>query len=75
MRFGCVVKVESIGQNLTMSHWMSLARGCDLGIPYEWYLWQVECLCRMKPQDGGAIEALVFVIPFEKISYSVPPND
>ena len=32
----------------------------------------MECLCGMKPQDGGAIEALVFVIPFEKISYLVP---
>ena len=35
---GCVVRVESIGQDLTMSRWMSLARGCDMGIPYEWYL-------------------------------------
>ena len=41
MCFGCVVRVESIGQDLTMSYWMSLARGCDLGIPYEWYLWRV----------------------------------
>ena len=41
MRFGCVVRVESIEQDLTMSHWMSLAGGCHLGIPYERYLWQV----------------------------------
>ena len=41
VRLGCVVRVESIGQDLMMSHWTSLARGCDLGIPYEWYLWRV----------------------------------
>ena len=41
MHFGCVVRVESIGQDLRTSHWMSLARGCNLGIPYEWYLWRV----------------------------------
>ena len=41
MRFGCVVRVESIGQDLMMSHWTGLARGCYLGIPYESYLWQV----------------------------------
>ena len=41
MRFGYVVRVESIGQDLVMSRWTSLAWGCDLGIPYEWYLWQV----------------------------------
>ena len=42
MRIGCVVRVESFGQDLTMSHWTSLSRGgCDLGIPYEWYLWRV----------------------------------
>ena len=41
MCFGCVVMVESIEQDLMMSHWTSLARGCDLGIPYEWYLWRV----------------------------------
>ena len=41
MRFECVVRVESIEQDLTTSHWTSLARGCDLGIPYEWYLWRV----------------------------------
>jgi hypothetical protein len=42
----------------------SLAGGCYLGIPHERYLWQVhvigrdpgvECLCGMKPRDGGAI--------------------
>ena len=38
---GCVVRVESIGQDLTMSHWTSLARGYDLGIPYERYLWRM----------------------------------
>ena len=38
MCFGCVVRVESTEQDLTASHWTSLARGCDLGIPYEWYL-------------------------------------
>jgi hypothetical protein len=41
VRFGCVVRVESTRQDSMMSHWMSLARGCDLGIPYERYLWQV----------------------------------
>ena len=41
MHFGCMVRVELIRQDLTMGRWMSLARGCDLGIPYEWYLWQV----------------------------------
>ena len=51
---------------LTTSRGMSLVGGCDLGIPYERYLWwvhvrcgdpRVECLCGMKPQDGGAVEA------------------
>ena len=37
MRLGCVVRVESIRKDLMMS----LARGCDLGIPYEMYLWRV----------------------------------
>ena len=41
MHFGCVVRVELIGLDLMMSHWTSLAGGCDLGIPYEWYLWRV----------------------------------
>ena len=41
MRLGCVVRVESIGQDLTMSRWTSLVGGCDLGIPYERYLWWV----------------------------------
>ena len=27
VRLGCVVRVESIGQDLRMSHWLSLARG------------------------------------------------
>ena len=66
MHFGCVVRVELIGLDLMMSHWTSLAGGCDLGIPYKRYLWRVhvrgadsglECLCGMKPQDGGAIKA------------------
>jgi hypothetical protein len=39
VRFGCVVRVESTRQDSMMSHWTSLARGCDLGIPYERYLW------------------------------------
>ena len=38
VRLGCVVRVELTGQDPTMSHWTSLARGCDLGIPYERYL-------------------------------------
>jgi hypothetical protein len=41
VRLGCVVRVESTEQDSMMSHWMSLARGCDLGITYERYLWQV----------------------------------
>ena len=41
MCLGCVVRVVSIGQDLMTSHWTSLARGCNLGIPYEWYLWRV----------------------------------
>ena len=66
MRFECVVRVESIEQDSTMSLWMSFARGYNLGIPYERYLWRVyvrqegprvECLCGMKARDGGAIEA------------------
>ena len=36
-----VVRVVSIRQDLTMSRWMSLAGGFDLGIPYERYLWRV----------------------------------
>jgi hypothetical protein len=55
---GCVVRVKLTEQDSMMSLWTSLARGCDLGIPYERYLWQVyvrvegpgvECLCGMKP--------------------------
>ena len=38
---GCVVRVEPIEQDLTTSRWTSLAKGCDLGIPYERYLWRV----------------------------------
>jgi len=43
-----------------------MPRGCDLGIPYERYLWQVhvrrgdpgvECLCGIKPWEEGVIEA------------------
>jgi hypothetical protein len=62
MRFGCVVRVESTGQDSTMSLWMSLARGgCNLGIPYVWYLWRVH-VRGVYPReatlwDGGAIEA------------------
>jgi hypothetical protein len=41
MRLRYVVRVELIGQDPTMSHWMSLAGGCDLDIPYERYLWWV----------------------------------
>ena len=41
VHLGCVVRVESTEQDLTASHWTSLARGCDLGIPYERYLWRV----------------------------------
>ena len=41
MRLGCVVRVESIGPDLTMSCWTSLDGVCDLGIPYERYLWRV----------------------------------
>ena len=66
MRLGCVVRVESIRQDHTTSHWARLAGGCDLGIPYERYLWRVhvrgedsrvECLCGMNRRDGGATEA------------------
>ena len=66
MCLGCVVRVESIRQDSTMSLWMSFARGYNLGIPYERYLWRVyvrregprvECLCGMKPWDGGVIKA------------------
>ena len=32
----------------------------------------MECLCGMKPRDGGAIEARGVGYPFEKISYAVP---
>ena len=41
VRLGCVVRVELIGQDLMTSHWTSLTGGCDLGIPYERYLWRV----------------------------------
>jgi hypothetical protein len=41
MRLGCVVRVESIWQDFMMSHWTSLAEGCNLGIPYKRYLWRV----------------------------------
>jgi hypothetical protein len=79
-----VVRVESIGQDLTTSHWTSLAGGCDLGIPYERYLWRVhvrggdpgvECLCGMKPQDGGAVEAWGIGYPYREHILSGPPNN
>jgi hypothetical protein len=42
VRLGCVVRVESIGQDPTMSLWgQVLPEGCDLGIPRERYLWRV----------------------------------
>jgi hypothetical protein len=46
-----------------------------LGIPHERYIWQVhvigrdprvECLCGMKPQDGGAILAWGTGCPVER---------
>ena len=55
---GCVVRVESIEQDAMTSLWMSLSRGCDLGIPYVRYLWWVhvrwvdpgeDCLHRTNP--------------------------
>jgi hypothetical protein len=64
MRLGCVVRVESTEQDSTMSLGTSLVRGCYLGVPHERYLWrvhvigrdpEVECLCGMKPRDGGAV--------------------
>jgi hypothetical protein len=36
-----VVRVESTGKDSMMSLWTSPTRGCDLGIPYERYLWRV----------------------------------
>jgi hypothetical protein len=66
VRLGCMVSVESTKQDFTTSHGMSLAGECYLGISHERYLWRVhvtgrdpgvECLCGMKPQDGGAILA------------------
>jgi hypothetical protein len=71
-----VVRVESIGQDPMTSLWgQVLLEGCDLGIPYESYLWWVYV-------SGGPgcwlslVEVLSWhgelVIPFEKISYPVP---
>jgi hypothetical protein len=48
MRLGCMVRVESIRQDPMMSHWMSLAGGCDQGIPYERYLWWVHVMRRSR---------------------------
>jgi hypothetical protein len=40
--FGCVVRVESIGQDSMTSLWgQVLLEGCDLGIPCKSYLWWV----------------------------------
>ena len=41
MRLGCVLRVKSTKEDSKMTLWMSLAKGCDLGIPYERYLWRV----------------------------------
>jgi hypothetical protein len=41
MCLGCVVRVVSIGQDLTMNRWTILAGGCDLDILHERYLWWV----------------------------------
>jgi hypothetical protein len=41
MHFGCVVRVESTRQDSMTRLWMSLARGCDLGIPYVRCMWRV----------------------------------
>jgi hypothetical protein len=64
VRLGCVVRVESTEQDSTTSLGTSLAGKCYLGISHERYLWwahvtgrdpRVECLCGMKPREGGAV--------------------
>jgi hypothetical protein len=66
VRHGCVMRVELTEQDPTTSLGVSLAGGFYLGIPHERYLWRVqvigrdprvECLCGMKPRDGGAVLA------------------
>ena len=61
---GCVVRVESTRHDSTMSLWTCLARGCNLGIPYERYLWWVhvrwvdlgeDCLRGTNPWDSGVV--------------------
>jgi hypothetical protein len=72
---GCVVRVESIGQDPTMSLWGTSCWRGDLGIPYESYLWRV--YVRGGPGCWlSLVEVLSWhkelVIPFEKISYPIP---
>jgi hypothetical protein len=75
VRLGCVVGVESIGQDPTMSLWgKSCQKECDLGIPRERYLWRVHVRTDgvLVIPGGGAVEAWGVGYPLEKISYLVP---
>jgi hypothetical protein len=75
MRVGCVVRVESIGQDPTTSLWgKSCRRGCDLDIPHERYMWRVHVRVDgvLAIPSGGAFEAWGVGYPLEKISYLVP---
>ena len=51
MRLGCVVRVESIGQDLTMSRWASLARGVRPKHPLR--VVPVAGACEMRRSQGG----------------------
>ena len=51
MRLGCVVRVASIGQDLTTSHWMSHAEGVRPRHPLREVL--VAGACEMRRSQGG----------------------
>jgi hypothetical protein len=77
VRHGCVVRVESTEPDPTTSLGGESCRGCYLGTPHERYLWRVhvtgrdlgvECLCGIKPRDGGAILARGTGCPIEQAS-------
>jgi hypothetical protein len=82
VRFGCVVRVESIGQDLTTNHWMSLAWGVQPR--HSPRVVPMAGACEMRRPWGGVsfwdkapgVEVpsryQVLVIPFEKISYPIP---
>jgi hypothetical protein len=72
----CVVRVESIGQDSTMSLEGESCRGVCSRHPYERYLWRIHCevygdpgaegLRGAKPRVGGALRHRVWRAPMRR---------